>query len=150
VLRANAVAGRIGIGRTGHHVVASSTDALGFERADDGFRVVVSRQLPKLLEVHLPALVDAFIGPASDLDAIALHPGGLAIVDAVTRCLSLREAQVAATRSVLTQFGNTSSAAILFVLEQLAASVPGSAGRGLAAAFGPGLMVELLELTWSS
>jgi alkylresorcinol/alkylpyrone synthase len=150
VLRDGASAGRIGIGRTGHRLVESSTEALGFERADDGFRVVVSRQLPRLLEAHLPALVEDFIGAASDLDAIALHPGGQAIVDAVTRCLGLRECQIEATRHVMGRIGNTSSAAILFVLEELAGHLPAPQGRGLAAAFGPGLMVELIELLWAS
>jgi predicted naringenin-chalcone synthase len=150
VLRGDAAPGRIGIGRTGHQLVASSTEALGFQRADDGFRVVVSRQLPRLLETHLPALVADFIGPASDLDVVALHPGGEAIVDSVTRCLGLREGQVAATRRVMSSTGNTSSAAILFVLEELAGHLPVPEGRGLAAAFGPGLMVELIELLWAS
>src|SRR6202035_2003211 len=43
LLSGGSMPGRIQIGRTGHQVVAASTDALGFERADDGFRVVVSR-----------------------------------------------------------------------------------------------------------
>jgi alkylresorcinol/alkylpyrone synthase len=150
VLRCGAGPGSVGIGRTGHRVVASSTEALGFERADDGFRVVVSRHLPRLLETHLPALVDDFIGAVAALDAVALHPGGQAIVDSVTRCLGLEERQLAATRRVMGSTGNTSSAAILFVLEELAASLPAATGRGLAAAFGPGLMVELIELRWAS
>lgn len=150
VLRGDQLPARIGIGRTASRVVAASTGALGFERADDGFRVVVSRQLPRLLEVDLPALVDDFIGPASDLDAIAVHPGGQAIVDSVVRCLDLTEHQVAATRNVLRRVGNTSSAAILFVLEDLGSHLPVPAGRGLAAAFGPGLTVELLELLWAA
>lgn len=150
VLRDGAEPGQIAIGRTGHRLVASSTDALGFELADDGFRVVVSRQLPRLLETHLPALVDDFIGSAAALDAIALHPGGQAIVDSVKRCLGLEEHQVAATRRIMKSTGNTSSAGILFVLEELAGHLPGTEGRGLGAAFGPGLMVELIELLWSS
>ena len=150
LLRGDAVPGRIGIGRTTSRLVAASTQALGFERADDGFRVVVSRQLPRLLEANLPGLVDDFIGSARDLDAVAAHPGGQAIVDSVVRCLDLDERQVAATRSVLRRTGNTSSAAILFVLEELAANLPVAAGRGLAAAFGPGLMIELIELRWSA
>jgi predicted naringenin-chalcone synthase len=149
VLRGDALPGRIGIGRTASSLVASSTEALGFERADDGFRVVVSRQLPRLLESNLPALVSEFIGVARDLDVIALHPGGQAIVDSVVRCLGLAEHHVAATRSVLRRVGNTSSAAILFVLEELGSHLPVPDGHGLAAAFGPGLTVELLELFWA-
>jgi alkylresorcinol/alkylpyrone synthase len=150
VLRGHATPGRVGIGRTASRLVASSTEALGFERADDGFRVVVSRQLPRLLEANLPALVEGFIGSARDLDAVAAHPGGQAIVDSVVRCLDLEEPQVAATRRVLQRTGNTSSAGIMFVLAELAGNLPVPAGRGLAAAFGPGLMVELLELRWAA
>ncbi len=150
VLRSGGAPGRLGIGRTTGRLVASSTEALGFERADDGFRVVVSRQLPRLLENTLPALVADFIGAASDLDVIALHPGGVAIVDSVVRCLGLDERQVAATRTVLRSIGNTSSAAIFFVLEEVASKLPVPAGRGLAAAFGPGLTVELIELVWAA
>ena len=150
VLHAGTIPGRIGIGRTGHQLLAASTEALGFERADDGFRVVVSRHLPRLLETHLPAIVASFIGRAADLDAVALHPGGHAIVDSVARCLGLGDAQVAASRRVMSGVGNTSSAAILFVLEDLGTHLASPSGRGLAAAFGPGLMVELLELLWAS
>lgn len=150
VLRWGEGGGRIEIGRTRHQLVASSTEALGYERADDGFRVVVSRKLPRLLETHLPALVDDFIGRASDLDVLALHPGGQAIVDSVVRCLDLDERHVASTRRVMSSVGNTSSAAILFVLEDLGPRLPAANGRGLAAAFGPGLMVELMELLWAS
>jgi len=150
VLSAGGAAGRLGIGRTAGRLVPSSTEALGFERADDGFRVVVSRQLPRLLESALPELVTSFIGSASDLDAIALHPGGVAIVDSVVRCLGLDEPQVRATRSVLRSIGNTSSAAILFVIDELGRRLPAPQGQGLAMAFGPGLTVELIELRWAA
>jgi predicted naringenin-chalcone synthase len=80
---------------------------------------------------------------------VAAHPGGQAIVDAVVRCLGLEERQVAATREVLKTTGNTSSAGILFVLDELGAHLPDRAGQGIAAAFGPGLTVELLELLWA-
>jgi alkylresorcinol/alkylpyrone synthase len=150
VLCGDALPGRIRIGATASRVMAASTEALGFERADDGFRVVVSRQLPRILENNLPALVDTFIGPVAGLDAVAVHPGGQAIVDSVVRCLGCSEQQVTATRTVLRRTANTSSAAILFVLEELASRLPVASGRGLAAAFGPGLTVELLELLWDA
>jgi alkylresorcinol/alkylpyrone synthase len=150
VLHGHGEPGRLGIGRTASRLVASSTDVLGFERADDGFRVVVSRQLPRMIEANLPDIVRDFVGDARALDAVAAHPGGQAIVDSVVHCLNLEERQVAATRTVLRRTGNTSSAAILFVLEALASHLPAPAGRGLAAAFGPGLTVELLELLWAT
>lgn len=137
------------IGRTSSSLVSCTHDALGFEVVSDGFRVIVSRRLPALLCSHLPGLVNAFLtAPASQLDAVALHPGGRAIVDAVAACLDLRAPQLSATRRTLERTGNTSSAALLFVLAELADQLPSPAGGGLALAFGPGLTVEMLELGW--
>jgi alkylresorcinol/alkylpyrone synthase len=138
------------LGRVRSVLVPDSVDALGYDLADDGFRVILSRQLPAMLASALPALVNDFCGDdgAAGLDAVALHPGGRAIVDAVRGCLGLSEVQLAATRSVLRTTGNTSSAGIFFVLEELAASQQSQPGRGLIIGFGPGLTVELLELEW--
>jgi alkylresorcinol/alkylpyrone synthase len=77
-----------------------------------------------------------------------VHPGGRAIVESVVRSLQLREEQVTATQTAMRSSGNTSSAALFFVLDELAHHLPAPSGRGLAIAFGPGLTVELLELTW--
>ncbi len=131
-------------------LIPDSVNALGYDLADDGFRVILSRQLPAVLAGALPELVDDFCGSGvvSTLDAVALHPGGSALVDAVALCLGLRDAQLAATRSVLGSTGNTSSAAIFFVLEELAASLPSRSGRGLILGLGPGLTVELLGIAW--
>jgi alkylresorcinol/alkylpyrone synthase len=138
------------IGRVRSTLLPNSVDALGYQLADDGYRVILSRGLPAVLSGTLPVLVDHFCGSgvAADLDAVALHPGGSAIVDAVASCLRLGDSQLAATRSVLRTTGNTSSAAIFFVLDALAASLPVPSGRGLIIGFGPGLTVELLELAW--
>jgi alkylresorcinol/alkylpyrone synthase len=140
------------VGRARSVLVPDSTDALGYDLADDGLRVILSRRLPAILAAALPEVVDDFCGhgAATGLDAVALHPGGRAIVDAVASCLGLRDAQLAATTAVMRTTGNTSSAAIFFVLEQVAGSLPSPAGRGLIVGLGPGVSVELLELTWDS
>jgi alkylresorcinol/alkylpyrone synthase len=138
------------VGRVSSVLVPDSVDALGYQLADDGYRVILSRKLPATLAAALPALVDDFCGgyEVAGIDAVALHPGGSAIVDSVAACLGLHDAQLAATRTVLRTTGNTSSAAIFFVLEQLAGSLPSPSGRGLILGFGPGLTVELMELAW--
>jgi alkylresorcinol/alkylpyrone synthase len=143
-------AGGLRVGAVRSVLVPDTVDALGYDLADDGYRVILSRRLPAMLAGALPALVDDFCADsaAADLDAVALHPGGRGIVDAVQGCLRLRDAQLAATRSALRNTGNTSSAGIVFVLEELATSLPSPAGRGLILGLGPGLTVELLELSW--
>jgi alkylresorcinol/alkylpyrone synthase len=148
-----------GAGRGGFHIgrvrsvlVPDTRGALGYDLADDGFRVILSRRLPAMLAAALPELVGDFCGdgPAAAFDAVALHPGGSAIVAAVQGCLGLRDPQLAATRSAMRRAGNTSSAAIFFVLEALAGTLPTPSGRGLILGLGPGITVELLELDWDS
>lgn len=138
------------VGRTRGMVVPGTADALGYRLADTGLQVVLSRQLPRLLAAALPERVAAFLGDlsASELDAVAVHPGGPAVLEAVERCLGLSASQTAASWATLRRTGNTSSAAILSVLGELGRSLPGPQGRGLAIGFGPGLDIELLELAW--
>lgn len=138
------------IGRSRSAVVPDTAGALGYQLANSGLQVVLSQRLPRLLARALPGLVRAFLGesrPAA-LEAVAVHPGGPRILEAVERCLELRRDQTAASWATLRSVGNTSSAAILSVLGELALAPPSPRGRGLAIGFGPGLSIELLELAW--
>ncbi|HEY6379760.1 MAG TPA: 3-oxoacyl-[acyl-carrier-protein] synthase III C-terminal domain-containing protein [Candidatus Dormibacteraeota bacterium] len=138
------------IGRTWSIVLPDSTAALGYEMADDGYRVILSRSLPRQLEEALPTLAARCLGErrAADVDVVVAHPGGPAILEAVQRGLGLRDEQLAASWAALRRTGNTSSAAVLFVLEKLRHAGLGAGATGLLLAFGPGLAVELLELEW--
>ncbi len=118
---------------------------LGYELRDGGFRVILSRELPDVVEAHLRGAVEAFLEEAglglADLDAVAAHPGGPRIVDAIERALDLHPAALVTSRSVFDANGNASSAGIFFVLEAMQRS--GTRGRVLAVALGPGLSIEL-------
>ena len=81
----------------------------------------------------------------ADVALWAIHPGGRAILDRAAATLGLKPADLWASYQVLRDYGNMSSATLLFVLELLLAGR--AQGRTFAAAFGPGLTVEsaLLE-----
>jgi predicted naringenin-chalcone synthase len=70
-----------------------------------------------------------------DVSSWAVHPGGPRILDVVGERLGLDEADLAASRTVLREHGNCSSATVLLVLDELA-DVDGPV---VAMAFGPGL-----------
>ena len=118
---------------------------LGYELRDGGLRVVLSRELPDVVEAHLRGAVEAFLEDAGlclqDVDAVAAHPGGPRIADAIEGALALRPERLAASRSVFASHGNASSAGIFFVLDEMQRA--GTRGRVLAVAFGPGLSIEL-------
>ena len=83
------------------------------------------------------------------MDNWAIHPGGKAILDKVSEALGLPPDRLDVPRAILREFGNMSSATILFVLQRfLEEGQPWPDGRTtLAAAFGPGLTVETTLLT---
>lgn len=126
-----------------------SQDLITWTIGDTGFAMELSGEVPGRLAEALGNgnVQDAITGGRSvnSLDAWAIHPGGKSIVDAVERGLGLSPEKVAASRAVLQEFGNMSSATVLFVLERLIAERPDS---GVALAFGPGLAMEGLRLGW--
>jgi predicted naringenin-chalcone synthase len=103
---------------------------------DHGFDMVLSSYVPDILQANLP---DVLSDLPDDVRHWAIHPGGRAILDKVEQGLSLPADSLAASRKVLHENGNMSSATILFVLKELMNAEP---GRILGMAFGPGLTVE--------
>jgi alkylresorcinol/alkylpyrone synthase len=64
--------------------------------------------------------------------------------------LGLDRARTQPSWDVLANFGNLSSASVLFVLNQWMERQPPAPGEyGLLAAFGPGFSAELLLLQWT-
>jgi predicted naringenin-chalcone synthase len=107
--------------------------------------MVLAGQVPAAIREGLRAHADEVLGgtPVSSIDLWAVHPGGRTIVDAVGHAFAIAPAALSASRGVLRDFGNMSSASITFVLKRLL-----DAGRrnatGCGMAFGPGLIAETM------
>ncbi len=117
---------------------------------DTGFAMELSGEVPNRLAAALGEddVARTVTGgePIEAIEAWAIHPGGKSIVDAVERGLDLPAEKVAASRGVLQDYGNMSSATVMFVLQRLMAEQPAS---GVALAFGPGLAMEGLRFGWT-
>jgi predicted naringenin-chalcone synthase len=117
---------------------------------DHGFDIALSSYVPKLLGANIAGVVDGLLAEdghaRSDIDSWAVHPGGRAILDQIERSLALSPEQLAPSRRVLRDFGNISSATILFVLRDLLLTPTDEERRICSMAFGPGLTVELALL----
>jgi predicted naringenin-chalcone synthase len=77
----------------------------------------------------------------------AVHAGGRTILDAVERALDLPAAALKRSRNVLRDFGNMSSATLMFVLnsilkERNSGELRPESANGIAMAFGPGMAAE--------
>jgi alpha-pyrone synthase len=77
------------------------------------------------------------------IDLWAVHPGGRSILDAVEKGLALPADALSSSRGVLAQFGNMSSATVMFVLRELMQRAQ-SGQQGCAMSFGPGLTAETM------
>jgi predicted naringenin-chalcone synthase len=117
---------------------------------DTGFAMELSGEVPGRLASALgeEKVAGAMTAgePVDSIEAWAIHPGGKSIVDAVERGLGLPPEKVAVSRAVLQDYGNMSSATVLFVIERLMQEQPAT---GIALAFGPGLAMEGLRFGWT-
>lgn len=107
-----------------------------------GFDMLLSGKVPAELGRALHG--GQLMAERDDIDLWAVHPGGRSVLDAVEKGLDLPPDALAASREVLSCFGNMSSATVMFVLQRLMQQAqPGQ--RGCAMSFGPGLTAETMR-----
>lgn len=140
---------RLNIVDTHTEVFPDSVEDLGFDLREGGLHVVLSRLVPEIIAHHAPPTIARFLqrsGLATrELSFFVLHPGGRKVLDALSKSLSLPGGSTKISRAILRDYGNQSSASVLFVLHQTLAE-GAIDGFGLLAAFGPGITMELCLL----
>ncbi len=131
---------------------ADTEDIMGWDVVATGLKVRFSRDIPTFVRTYLPGLSAAACrrwGLArQDLSYYIVHPGGAKVLDAYADSLGLPAAALADAYHVLAEYGNMSSASVLFVLEKfLQAATP--AGRyGVMLSLGPGFSAEQVLFRW--
>ncbi|MEJ0018022.1 MAG: type III polyketide synthase [Acetobacteraceae bacterium] len=124
-------------------VIPRSAELITWHIGDQGFEMHLSGQVPGRIRRWLREHGASLLGgrQAGDIPLWAVHAGGRSILDAVQHGLALNPEALRFSRDVLRDFGNMSSATLVFVLERILRASPAT-GDGLAVAFGPGLTVE--------
>jgi alkylresorcinol/alkylpyrone synthase len=114
---------------------------MGWDIKDDGFGIVLSAELPALMERELGPALQGFLDRngfrLSDFNGFLFHPGGRRLLETMEAALGLTRDQFQHSWDVLRDYGNMSSATALFVLDR--AMQAGARGPHLLAAFGPGV-----------
>ncbi len=125
-----------------------SDELITWRIGDSGFDMRLSGEVPARIQGALAAdrvrnSADGLLrgDRPQDFDGWAVHAGGRTILDAVEQGLELEPEALAASRAVLRDYGNMSSATLMFVLGRTLANGRG-VSNGLAMAFGPGLAAE--------
>ena len=121
---------------------------MGWDIKNDGFGVVLSPELPALIERQLGPVVREFLNRNAvrieNIKGFLFHPGGAKVLVSIADVLGLQQVQLTHSWEVLRRYGNMSSATALFVLEQ--ALKAGADGPHLLAAFGPGFSAYLMVI----
>ena len=94
----------------------------------------------------LSKLLDKVPFNFSEIIHYALHPGGKSILKAIESNLNISKEQNTHAYNILKNYGNMSSATILFVLKKLLEEDKQIKGPVLSMAFGPGLTMETMML----
>lgn len=128
-------------------------DAMGWDISEEGFRIVLSPEVPSIIRAMLPGDVDALLRrnglTCSDIGSWVLHTGGPKVLDAMAGSLGLAREACAASWDSLSEVGNLSSASVLLVLEEIMQNRRPPAGTwGVLAALGPGFCAQLVLLRW--
>lgn len=125
------------------HAVHETLDLMTWEVCDSGYEMRLSASVPAQLERHIVPFARDLLGPGLPFEKCtwAIHPGGKAIIEGISRACSLQSTQTAASWKVLKEQGNMSSPTFLFVLKEILESAKLNdwvIGLG----FGPGLSIE--------
>jgi predicted naringenin-chalcone synthase len=133
--------------------IPDTRDLITWRIGDAGFEMSLSGEVPqqiaKALRHEATRNDDGGIlrgQHKDDFDLWAVHAGGRTILDAVEQGLDLGPDALRWSRGVLRDFGNMSSATLMFVLGRIMQDAPPSS-NGLGMAFGPGLVAETFRFT---
>lgn len=145
---AGATPGRPRIRAVGEHCWRGTERILGWDIKNDGFGMVLSPELPGHMRNTLRPAVDEFLEhnglDLEDMRGFLFHPGGRKVLEAAEATLELTSEQLRHSWSVLRDYGNMSSATVLFIMQR--AMQAGDQGPHLMAAFGPGFTAYFVAI----
>jgi alkylresorcinol/alkylpyrone synthase len=138
--------------RTQSTLMPDSLDVMGWDIKNQGLYVVFSRDIPSIIESWLKPNVQEFLEDnqikLNQIDHFVAHPGGKKVIDAYMKSLNLSASMTSTSLEILKNYGNMSSATILYVLRQFMSNNIPRGSYGLCTALGPGFSSELLLLRW--
>jgi predicted naringenin-chalcone synthase len=134
-------------------LIPESEDLITWHIRDQGFDMHLSGKVPgRITQTLREDLVredgaGLLRGEGTQaIDLWAVHAGGRTILDAVENGYALDGMALAESRAVLASHGNMSSATVMFVLKRILDSAT-KGKRGLAMAFGPGVVAETFRFS---
>ena len=131
-------------------VIPKGKRDMAWELSSSGFLMTLSGYVPELIEEDFLAVVKRALKHSklelAEIDNWCIHPGGKRILEAIEHSVNLNKGSLFYSYRILEEYGNMSSATILFVLKEMMYNK--QRGKNIfASAFGPGLTVETFTAT---
>jgi len=127
-------------------------DMMGFKLTDSGLQMVLDVEVPETIASHFPEIIHPFLSKngmgIADINHLIFHPGGKKIIQVVEELFGALGKNIDQTKEILRQYGNMSSATVLYVLQRYLETNPPPGETGLMLSFGPGFSAQRILLKW--
>jgi predicted naringenin-chalcone synthase len=125
---------------------------MGFHVSNSGLKMILDKEVPNKIEANFNDVLFPFLEKnglkIEDLDHLIFHPGGKKIVQIVEGLFHQLGKNIDETKNILREYGNMSSATVLYVLDRyLQKNIP-EGDYGLMLSFGPGFSAQRVLLKW--
>ena len=128
------------------------THMMGFDLRNSGFKMVLDPTVPETIKAHFEDILFPFLERnnliISEIDHLIFHPGGKKIIQMVEELFGALGKNLNVTRQVLREFGNMSSATVLYVLHEFLKNPIQAGEKGIMLSFGPGFSAQSVLLEW--
>ncbi len=129
-----------------------ATTMMGFKVTNGGLQMILDPEVPAKIAEHFPQVIHPFLAKydkkIEDIDHLVFHPGGKKIVQTVEELFGNLGKNIDDTKAILKDYGNMSSATVLYVLERFMQRGPKPGELGLMLSFGPGFSAQRILLEW--
>ena len=129
------------------HFFKNSEQVMGWDIGQNGFKVVLSNEVPQFVSKGLtPLTQSAMFKYGFELDQIKYnftHPGGPKVITAVKESWPFPDSYYDRTWANLEKYGNMSSVSVLTNFYDFLSAPRLQPGKGLSLAFGPAFCAEL-------
>lgn len=128
------------------------TNMMGFDLKNSGFQMVLDPSVPETIKAHFERIIFPFLKrnglDITALDHLIFHPGGKKIVQMVEELFGALGKNIDETKAILKDYGNMSSATVLYVLKRFMEKEIHANDYGLMLSFGPGFSAQSVLLQW--
>ena len=126
-------------------IVTGTEEDMTWNIGDTGFGMKLTLNVPRVVQANIVSILGELLENAKktkeDIKIWAIHPGGKTILTKSAEALELTPEDLDASYHIMHEYGNMSSATIMFVLEHIL-NDENKEGLTFTTSFGPGMTIE--------